>query len=598
VTGVSISARSISELLKNEFQTRQRLKLERIVSKIAAQLIRSSNNFTKWINEGLKDLCEHLGASSTYIYITDDNLVEKDHYFQWRRKQSDSRPVPEYAKEPIKEEILFVRNKSSSSLLLPVKSGDRYAGCMGFDYDDCNAGIEQDNIKILRIFTEILANILERNKEERMLSRNEEKFRELFHNETDLIFVTHITEDGSPGPIIEVNDMACKMLGYAREELLSIHMSELGIHMSADNMGHIAESLHSGETVFFEMLLSTKNRDRIPVDISARIFELNHEKVVLTVARDITKQKQIEQKLIEKNRQLTKALQKLERAKEQLIYNEKLACIGQLAAGVAHEINNPLSFICSNIEITRKNYEDFKEVLFAYQDFAAKAPDLSAEGNEEEVRKLMELEKKKDVDFMLKDQDEMFNDIEDGLKRISGIIMGLRAFSRQGRDNEFEEYDLNKGIQNSLLIARNDIKYHADVKADLGEIPLIQALSSKIDQVLLNIILNASCAIRDKKMEGLGLITISTDVKHGFVRCRIEDNGVGIEKKNIGKIFDPFFTTKPPGQGTGMGLSIAYDIVVNQHGGQLLVESTPMVGSRFTILLPVDRNIEKVTGNE
>jgi len=127
---------------------------------------------------------------------------------------------------------------------------------------------------------------------------------------------------------------------------------------------------------------------------------------------------------------------------------------------------------------------------------------------------------------------------------------------------------------------------------------LIQALSSKIDQVLLNIILNASCAIRDKKMEGLGLITISTDVKHGFVRCRIEDNGVGIEKKNIGKIFDPFFTTKPPGQGTGMGLSIAYDIVVNQHGGQLLVESTPMVGSRFTILLPVDRNIEKVTGNE
>ena len=110
----------------------------------------------------------------------------------------------------------------------------------------------------------------------------------------------------------------------------------------------------------------------------------------------------------------------------------------------------------------------------------------------------MELEKKKDVDFMLKDQDEMFNDIEDGLKRIRGIIMGLRAFSRQGRDNEFEEYDLNKGIQNSLLIARNDIKYHADVKADLGEIPLIQALSSKIDQVLLNIILNASCAIRDK----------------------------------------------------------------------------------------------------
>ena len=315
--------------------------------------------------------------------------------------------------------------------------------------------------------------------------------------------------------------------------------------------------------------------------------------------RDLSKQKYIEQKLIEKNIQLTKALKKLERAKERLMYNEKLACIGQLAAGVAHEINNPLGFICSNIESTRRYYDDFKEVLFAYRDFAMQVPNLPAESIRAETQRLAELESKIDIDFLVKDQDEMFSDIEDGLKRISEIIMGLRAFSRQGQGNEFEDYDLNKGIQNSLIIAKNDIKYHAGVRTNLGDIPLIQAMSSRIDQVLLNIILNASCAIKDKKTGELGLITITTDVKDGFVRCRIEDNGVGIDPENIDKIFDPFFTTKAPGQGTGMGLSIAYDIVVNQHGGQLFAESTPMVGSVFTILLPVDQNASKqVTDNE
>lgn len=117
-----------------------------------------------------------------------------------------------------------------------------------------------------------------------------------------------------------------------------------------------------------------------------------------------------------------------------------------------------------------------------------------------------------------------------------------KPFSRQGRENEFDEYDLNKGIQNSLLIARNDIKYHAEVSLDLGKIPVIHAMSSKVDQVLLNIILNASCAIRDKKTGEPGLIRIKTDIEGSFVRCRIEDNGTGIDKKYIGKVFDPFFT--------------------------------------------------------
>lgn len=420
-----------------------------------------------------------------------------------------------------------------------------------------------------------------------------EKFRELFYDRADLLFVTHLKNDGKPGPIIDVNETACRVLGYPKEELISKNLSELGEYIELESMKYAARHLLNGETVVFEMFLYKKNGGRIYVDISARIFEFSHEKFVLTIARDITKLKLIEQKLIRKNNQLTKALEKLEQAKEQLVYNEKLACIGQLAAGVAHEINNPLGFICSNIESSRMNFEDFKGILNAYRNFAVKVTDLPVSELKEELYRLAVLESKKDLDFMLQDQQDMFNDIDDGLKRIGEIITGLRAFSRQGRENEFDEYDLNKGIQNSLLIARNDIKYHAEVSLDLGKIPVIHAMSSKVDQVLLNIILNASCAIRDKKTGEPGLIRIKTDIEGSFVRCRIEDNGTGIDKKYIGKVFDPFFTTKPPGQGTGLGLSIAYDIVVNQHGGQMFVESTPMVGSVFTILLPVDRGVPK-----
>lgn len=305
---------------------------------------------------------------------------------------------------------------------------------------------------------------------------------------------------------------------------------------------------------------------------------------------EIAERKHIEQKLIEKNRQLTEALDKLEQAQKKLIQQEKLACIGQLAAGVAHEINNPLGYICSNIEMSRIYCANFIEAMHAYKHFVEKLPNIPAEDIEAEKQKLYDLEKKNNIDAIMNDHGQMFNDIEEGLERIREIVMGLKAFSRLDNDNEFGEYDLNASIHKILIVTKNDIKYHADVTLNFGKIPKIQVMGNKIDQVLLNIIINASDAIKERKLEKRGTIRITTDVENGFVRCQVEDDGIGIEKKHIGKIFDPFFTTKPPGKGTGIGLSIAYDIIVNQHGGHIFVDSTPMAGSKFTILLPVDHD--------
>ena len=167
--------------------------------------------------------------------------------------------------------------------------------------------------------------------------------------------------------------------------------------------------------------------------------------------------------------------------------------------------------------------------------------------------------------------------------------MGLRLFSRVDQQNEFDECDLNEGINNTLTVAQNEIRYYAVVEKDLGDIPMIHANGGQINQVLLNLIVNAVHAIKSKDSGEMGKIKISTGYDDKFVYCCIEDNGEGIAEENMHKIFDPFYTTKSVGQGVGLGLSISYDIITNKHGGELLVRSTKGVGSVFTIKLPIHK---------
>lgn len=277
---------------------------------------------------------------------------------------------------------------------------------------------------------------------------------------------------------------------------------------------------------------------------------------------------------------------------QQIIQQEKLASIGRLSAGIAHEINNPLGYISSNIETARVYFSEYKEIMAEYRKLVDFIDDNKLEELKDEVNRIKRLEMTKNIRFISEDLDAIFDDIENGLLRISEIVSSLKAFSRSDDNEEYEDYDLNESIKNTLLIAKNDIKYNARVKQSLGQIPKIQAKGNKVDQVLLNIILNASSAIKEK--QGIttdyeeGLITITTDKSNSYVRCIIEDNGIGIEEVNLSKIFDPFYTSKPTGEGTGLGLSIAHEIIVTGHGGQLLVESEPMVGTKFIILLPID----------
>ena len=287
-----------------------------------------------------------------------------------------------------------------------------------------------------------------------------------------------------------------------------------------------------------------------------------------------------------KNTELESAYSDLQSAQSQVIHQEKMASIGQLAAGVAHEINNPLGFTISNFETLKKYLAKIVDVLSAYRAFRCEVMEMDTARLQQKTEEIATLERQNKVEYILNDINTLFCETQDGLTRVGDIVKALRMFSRIDKQGAREDYDLNEGVRNSLIVARNEIKYIAEIREELAEIPLVSAIGGQINQVLLNLILNAAYAIKEKGLPELGLITVRTYLTDGTVCCSIQDNGKGIPAEIQKDIFNPFFTTKPVGQGTGLGLSISYDIIVNKHQGKINFSSIEGEGTTFFIQLP------------
>lgn len=289
------------------------------------------------------------------------------------------------------------------------------------------------------------------------------------------------------------------------------------------------------------------------------------------------------------SREYNENMAKIRLLQSQLIQQEKMAGIGQLSAGIAHEINNPLGYTQSNLDTLKKyvnKIKDFLEVLNGIEKMVTLEKD-------EEISKILEIiretKKKNKISLIIEDLDDIILESITGLGRIEKIVKSLLGFSRTSVF-EFEDYDLNKGIIDTLAVANNEIKYVAEVIKDLEEIPYIKAAGGAINQVLLNLIVNAVHAIQEASRKGS--IVIKTFKKNGSVYCSIQDNGIGIQKENLNSIFMPFFTTKEVGKGTGLGLSIAYDIIVNKHAGEINIETEEGVGTTFIMRLPLQHKNE------
>jgi signal transduction histidine kinase len=282
----------------------------------------------------------------------------------------------------------------------------------------------------------------------------------------------------------------------------------------------------------------------------------------------------------EEHRKLYVANERLRVTQAQLVQKEKMAGIGQLAAGVAHEINNPLGFILSNFETLEEYISFIRELMEKYDALAI---------TDEAINKFKQSH---DYDFIVNDIYEIIEDTSAGLNRVKEIIKSLRSFSRIDAFKEFVKYNVNEGIEETLIIAKNEYKYVATIEKNLGDIPDIEAYAGEINQVILNIIINAVHAIKSNEDNiDHGLIKIKTElVNDEYVLLSITDNGCGMDKETKSKIFDPFFTTKDVGVGTGLGLSITYDIIANKHNGTLQVESYKDVGTTISIGLPLKQS--------
>jgi len=276
--------------------------------------------------------------------------------------------------------------------------------------------------------------------------------------------------------------------------------------------------------------------------------------------------------------------EELKEAHSRLVMQEKMASVGQLAAGIAHELNNPINFVRTNFTTLTENFDDLLELLEEYRDLSAVLEKSLA--TRPLVSPVLQKEEQVNVDFLLKDIPVLFKESQYGYERIAKIIQSMLDFSRADQFGEQSWADINKGIEDTLIIAKNEYKYIAEVVTELGDIDEILCSPHEINQVFLNTIVNAAHAIGSLQRAKKGTIVIRTWQDDDCVYCEIIDDGPGIPKKDQSRIFDPFFTTKPPGKGTGLGLSISYDIIVRKHRGTFELNCPVSGGTIFTISLP------------
>lgn len=289
------------------------------------------------------------------------------------------------------------------------------------------------------------------------------------------------------------------------------------------------------------------------------------------------------EKVTEQKQQLEEKIQQLEDTRLQLVQSEKMASIGQLAAGVAHEINNPVGFISSNLGSLSEYITDIKQVITKQNECVA----LYQSNDQQAAPATLELDSLKqrvDLDFILSDIEQLLKDSIDGTVRVKDIVADLSEFSHVNSPDLLEE-DLNKLLEKTVNVVWNEIKYKAEINNELGDIPKVLCHGGKMAQVFLNLLINASHAIESK-----GIITLKSGLTGEDVWFEVIDNGSGISQENIAKIFDPFFTTKEVGSGTGLGLHVVQS-VIESHGGKINVNSEIGTGTTFRVTLPKNGDI-------
>jgi PAS domain S-box-containing protein len=382
---------------------------------------------------------------------------------------------------------------------------------------------------------------------------SEERYRALVDSAVDI--VSTISRDGL---ITSLNPAFETMTGWTRSRWLGQSFEPLIHPDDLPALRSVLEGLWNGESApSIECRLLARDGTYRSVDSSLRAQTAGGAVVgALAITRDITRRKRAEQER--------------DRLSGQLLQGQKLQAIGQLSAGIAHEINNPVGYILSNMGTLDQYAGDLIRLLEA----------VRGGGSQEDLARLWS---EIDADFLLGDLRKAIDESRRGVERIRDIVRSLRDFSHVD-ENELRDTDLKECLETALRLCENELKYKAVVQRDYGEVPPVKAYPQRMVQVFVNLLVNAAQAISEQ-----GRITVTTGVDDGWAVARVRDNGCGIPRENLDRIFEPFFTTKPVGQGTGLGLHVAYKIV-RAHGGRIDVHSSLGEGTEFMVRLPLDRS--------
>lgn len=407
----------------------------------------------------------------------------------------------------------------------------------------------------------LAAHLAERQRAELALKRSEERARLLFATIPHPAFVF----DVATLRFLEVNEAAVEKYGFSRGEFLRMKATDI---RPAEEMERFSEHVHSSPAngCAGQWKHVSKDGRIIPVEVHYHILNYNGHKFRVAVAQDMTERNRLE---------------------IELRHSQKLEAVGSLAAGIAHEINTPIQFVGDNNRFLRDASTGLIQVLEKYRRLRERAADDPA--LQELAQEVAEAEKAVDIDYLVEEIPKAIAQSLDGVTRVATLVRAMKEFAHPDQ-KEKAAANINEALVSTLTVARNELKYVAEVETDFGDLPLIFCNISELNQVFLNLLVNAAHAIADAKQRtGVkGVIHIRTSLEEDTVLISIADTGRGIPENVRDKVFDPFFTTKEIGRGSGQGLAIAHSVVVQRHGGTLTFTSEVGKGTTFYVRLPLD----------
>ncbi len=372
------------------------------------------------------------------------------------------------------------------------------------------------------------------------------------------------------GNILRCNKKLIKLTGEPFNKILGQNWKNIfkqyGFTKETHGEKHI-DIIHSSGERFHIDSCSVKNTKDI---VFGKVLYLHN----------VTTLRRLREEVEDKNIELNKAYNKLKEAQSQILQQEKMASIGQLAAGIAHEINNPIGFIMSNLSSLNKYSSKIVEFLNEQSNVIESVSNHAKDALKLKFSNLKDKKRELKIDFILEDIVNLVKESVEGAYRVKKIVQDLKSFSHIDEE-EYKLSNINDGLDTTINIVWNELKYKVTLKKEYSDIPLTKCNPGQLNQVFMNLLINASHAINEK-----GEIVIKTWDKENYIFISIYDTGCGIPEKNLNRLFEPFFTTKDVGMGTGLGLSIAFDII-KKHKGEINVNSVVGKGTKFTIKIPV-----------